>query len=847
MAYTLSKWMLLARWLSKLFSSIIRTKAFPQRLLESLNLNKDLPVVYILRNQSLTDFFVLDHHCRQSGLPRPHHYAPSVYPSDGSPTALYLRKTGLLQQQRQEALPLQFQQMMARSASQQRDIQIVPVSVFWGRNPGSEDKSLLKTLFFDSENGGRLHKIFLFLLNGRHVLCDFGKPFSLEELRSSPRPLDDEDAAKKLNRLLRVHFRRQREIVLGPQAYLQKDVVKKLLDSPPVREIIALEANKKGATLGKTRDRARTYAYEVTSRLSHNIFRFFDMILPRVFSRIYNDIEVVGIEKVRALAKDYELVYMPCHRSHMDYLLLGYVLYFHGLMSPHTVAGNNLNFWPVGPLLRRGGAIFIRRTFSGNVLYSKIVSEFVHYLIDAGFPICFYPEGGRSRTGLLLEPKTGILGMVLESHYRKVPRPIMLVPVFISYDKLMESKNYLKELGGNKKSKESFGQLLKAGKVLGSQFGNAYINFGEPIDLASHLDQRVQSTNEQEKIEPQGRRQLKSIAHSVMVHINQAAVINPSAIFSLILLATPKKALSLDHLLAIESILIKLAIAAAPQREYGPSTGVLSRETHGNPAMHHKASITTYQQFSATLPGLEKYLDLERFHHPTGDIIYAPGNKSGALHYYRNNIVHFFVLPSLITNLLRHNNGLSAEDLQEGCKILYRFFNERFFLTAQPAHFSQVVSALLQELVASKLVVWNYDSGLYQRPNILSNEYSFFKILCNIHGSQLERIGIYALTTIRYGAHSRLLHSALTAEYTLIATRLALLSESQDAADIPTNDAQIFLQTLANFSLVRLGQEQVIVNPSFIAIRHYFAALLSWEIASSFNPLDSSSTTTGIL
>jgi glycerol-3-phosphate O-acyltransferase len=415
--------------------------------------------------------------------------------------------------------------------------------------------------------------------------------------------------------------------------------------------------------------------------------------------------------------------------------------------------------------------------------------------------------------------------MVVESHYRKVDRPIMLVPVFISYDKLMEGKNYLKELGGKKKRKESLGQLIKAGKVLRTQFGNAYLNFGEPLELSSYLAPAPLDASFSNQTEIPWRSQLKHIAREVMVKINHAALINPSAIFSLILLATPKKALSIDHLIAIEGIFIRLAEAAAnPRHPEAPAEGP-------------PPSLKTYEKFSEALADLEKYLDLERFSHPSGDILYVQGNNSHSLSYYRNNIVHFFVLPSILANLLRHNNGLSKTQIIAGSTILYGFFNQHYFLENDPEDFGSTVASLLEVFTSSKLVVFDAEAELYLPPNILSDEFSYFKILCNIHGAELERIGIYALTIIRYGANSRIMLSALTAEYSLITTRLALLTETQDLVGLPDNYVQQFLHTLAGFNFVSLAQEHVIISPTLIAARSYFSALLSWEIASSFKSL----------
>jgi len=122
------------------------------------------------------------------------------------------------------------------------------------------------------------------------------------------------------------------------------------------------------------------------------------------------------------------IVYLPNHRSHIDYLLLSYFIYREGLAPPHIAAGANLNFPVVGPVLRRGGAFFLRRSFKGEPLYAAVFREYLHTMIAKGFPIAYFMEGGRSRSGWTLSPKGGLLGMTLESFMREHPRPLLLVP-----------------------------------------------------------------------------------------------------------------------------------------------------------------------------------------------------------------------------------------------------------------------------------------------------------------------------------------------------------------------------------------------------------------------------------
>lgn len=137
----------------------------------------------------------------------------------------------------------------------------------------------------------------------------------------------------------------------------------------------------------------------------------------------------------------------------MDYLLLTYVIYHEGMVTPHIAAGINLNFWPVGKMFRRGGAFFLRRSFAGNKLYTAVFREYLELLFNKGYSVKYYPEGGRSRTGRLIPPKTGMLAMTIQAMLKGVNRPVSIVPVYIGYENVMEVKSYLNELKGSKKKK----------------------------------------------------------------------------------------------------------------------------------------------------------------------------------------------------------------------------------------------------------------------------------------------------------------------------------------------------------------------------------------------------------
>ena len=141
--------------------------------------------------------------------------------------------------------------------------------------------------------------------------------------------------------------------------------------------------------------------------MSYPTIRALTFLLNWFWNRIYEGIELAGIDKVNAVSRTHSLIYVPCHRSHVDYLLLSFLLFHKGLMIPHIAAGDNLNIPILGRILRQGGAFFMRRSFSGDELYSQVFKEYLYQTCNRGHSIEFFPEGGRSRTGRLLSPKLG--------------------------------------------------------------------------------------------------------------------------------------------------------------------------------------------------------------------------------------------------------------------------------------------------------------------------------------------------------------------------------------------------------------------------------------------------------
>ncbi|MDX1803809.1 MAG: 1-acyl-sn-glycerol-3-phosphate acyltransferase, partial [Alcanivorax sp.] len=408
-----------------------RANALPNDTRE-LGLDSNTPIVYVLRDRSAADAAVADQSARRLGL------APAL-PGMNVGKAhlghsyfhLYRRKFSN-GRQRSAVSPARLERLIsALEENPEQDVQLVPVSVFWGRRPEKES-SLWRIMFSDNWSpAGFIKKFFIIVTQGRQLYVQFSRPLSLRQIVDECQSTTQ--AVRKTSRILRVHFRRQQEAAIGPDLSHRRTLSSSVVDTSAVRSAIRDEMARSGENEAKVTAQARRYALEIAADYSHTVIRFLELVLNWVWNRLYGGIRLYNLDNVTKVAGDHEVIYVPCHRSHIDYLLLSFVMYRNGLAPPHIAAGINLNLPVVGTILRRGGAFFMRRSFRDNPLYATVFSEYLHTITARGFSIEYFVEGGRSRSGRMLKPRTGMLAMTVRSFLRDARKPVAFVPVYIGY------------------------------------------------------------------------------------------------------------------------------------------------------------------------------------------------------------------------------------------------------------------------------------------------------------------------------------------------------------------------------------------------------------------------------
>ncbi|NIH15746.1 glycerol-3-phosphate 1-O-acyltransferase PlsB [Serratia symbiotica] len=730
--------------LNLLLKLLVRSKVIPSDPVRELGLDPSRPILYILPYNSKTDFLTLRTQCLEQDLPDPldlleidGRVLPShVFIHDGPRLFRYYTS-------KEESVKLFHDYLDLHRSNPSLNIQMLPVSVMFGRSPGREGQGTPHMRLLNS-----VQKLLAVLWLGRDSFVRFSNTVSLRHMASEY--VTDTAIAQKLARVARMHFSRQRLAAVGPSLPARQDLFNKLLASKAIEKAVKDEAHSKKISLDKAQKNAIVLMEEIAADFSYEAVRLSDRVLSWTWNRLYQGINVTNAERVRQLAQDgHEIVYVPCHRSHMDYLLLSYVLYHQGLVPPHIAAGINLNFWPAGPIFRRLGAFFIRRTFKRNKLYSTVFREYLGELFTRGYSVEYFVEGGRSRTGRLLEPKTGTLSMTIQAMLRGGTRPITLVPIYIGYEHVMEVGTYAKELRGATKEKEGLLQMLRGLRKL-RNLGQGYVNFGDPLPLTTYLNQNVPQWRESiDPIEAQRPSWMtptvNDLAEKIMVRINNAAAANAVNLCSTALLASRQHSLTREQLLEQLECYLQLM--------------------RNEPYAH---DVTVPVQTPDEL--LDHALSMNKFaveQDNIGDIIILPREQAVLMTYYRNNIHHLLVLPSLIATIVTHHRKVSRSELLRQIDLIYPMLKAELFLHYEKEQLAEVLQPLINEMIRQQLICGK-DEDLVLNPDRI-------RPLQLLAAGVRETLQRYAITMSVLSTNPSINRGALEKESCIIAQRLSML------------------------------------------------------------------------
>jgi glycerol-3-phosphate O-acyltransferase len=597
------------------------------------------------------------------------------------------------------------QELIAIQKTTDRPIYIIPQNMFFSRRPVRKNFGVLDFLLGGlNENPGSLRRLFLLISRSKNIFIEMCDPISLREFLSRPeiRDLSDDNQALALRRLLLSNVNRLRQRVTGPVIKSREEIKESIMGSHRLQtfvEELALNTDRQARDINRE---AYRYLDEIAADYSLNWIMTFDLVLNWMLKHIFDGIAIDQdhLEKLKQESERTQapMIFVPTHKSHLDYLILSYVLYHNHMACPHIAAGKNLSFWPLGPIFRGGGAFFMRRTFKGQKLYAKVFLEYIYKLLQEGFHIEFFLEGTRSRTGKMLTPKTGLLSILLEAYEHGACRDMIFVPVNIGYDRIIEEAAYVHESEGGEKTAENLPALINARKSLKTRYGKVYVNFNDPISLNDFLS-RTRTSLTGKSLDDK-KQFIDRLSRILINRIDDVTTVTPYGIVSSAILNSPQRRFTYNHLMAI----MDTYLACLRSMNARLSDSIMSDPNHA---------------FGLALDSFVQRKFIERLQIDTDQenpLYIVNESKRPAMEYYKNNCITFFI-PAAFTALaiLKLDAFEFAYlDIHKQFEFLRKFFINEFAMQADKSseYFTKKsISTFIEKsiLVPHKSIPGNYN------------------------------------------------------------------------------------------------------------------------------------------
>jgi glycerol-3-phosphate O-acyltransferase len=542
-------------------------------------------------------------------------------------------------------------------------VYIVPQLITYGRRREKENENIINILFGQSDHTSAMQRLITFLRYANKAIVIPAEAINLSEFMKENKNLYPGEMVQRLRGELVDRIDEEKTAMVGPALKSRDELIGMTLkDQDLIRYMENMSASGKTNYQRIQRDTKR-YLREIASDYNEMFIEIWDKVLTWLWNNIYDGVVVdqEGMVKIRNISKKMPFVIIPCHRSHIDYLLLSYVLYKHNIQMPFVAAGTNLLFFPLGYIFRKSGAFFMRRSFKGNPLYGEVFAKYLKVLLKEGLPLEFFIEGGRSRTGKMIMPKYGLLSMIIQAYQEGACEDLALVPVYIGYDRVIEEKSYLKELGGAPKAREKTTDLIRSSKVLRKRYGRVYLNIGEPIQMKPYLNALEKKFEDMALEERQSI--YRKIGYEIVLRIGNVSVVTPYALIAAGLLSHDRRGMSHNDLLTVLNSFydylahrqIRLAVTLANRRK--AIRDALELLDQGGLISRMGTEEEEEDEFEEIVYSLED-------------------DKRMNLEYYKNNILNYFLPISFVaTSILSNNNDvIPLTQIMED----YRFFKKLF-------------------------------------------------------------------------------------------------------------------------------------------------------------------------
>jgi glycerol-3-phosphate O-acyltransferase len=697
-------------------------------------------VVYVLRSLNAVDFLALDHLTKRFDLPRIHYvndlrlgvFNPlnrgiiqtligltrrSVQEQlaealdNGGSAALFLKRPpgmldvatgassgrGLSEGDEHLRSLLELQ----RRRPSDEPILLVPQVFVWTKRPDTHGTQWLDLALGPREWPSALRTIAQFLVHYRHVELRAGEPLDLASYLDGAEEATDAVHVRRIIYALLRRLERERRSVTGPAQPAPDRQRVQVLRSPRLQQTIAHLAGEREEDRNTLVRRASKMLREMQATPNGATIQALDVLLDRVFHRIYAGLEIdmEGLKRLRELARESSIVLLPSHKSHVDYLVMSFIMYENNLQLPMIAAGDNLSFFPLGPVLRRAGGFFIRRSFKGDKLYSVAVEAYVRRLLHEGHMLELFLEGGRSRTGKLLPPKTGLLSMIVDAALGVKNRSVRFVPVSIGYERIVETSSYEHETSGGEKQKEDATGLLKTTQVLRHKYGQITVQFGEALSLDG-VKHELGLAPESELTAATSRALVTRLANRTMDEINRVTAVSPGALTALAILSDRRRSVAHEELIVRCEKLVRVLHQMGAR--ITPRTAIRG-ELRAESIAEAVTLFVEADMLEVHFPGDTSEVNERRRERVRPGALYrAPERKRTHLDTSKNHIVHFLVERGLVALGLLHAPGPPADldTLRARVLRLSKLFKHEFRFRAD-ASFNQILENTLETMIAA--------------------------------------------------------------------------------------------------------------------------------------------------
>lgn len=668
----------LLRWL---FARFFDPVAFPREAEERLlQLSEEGTPLYVMRSGGVLNFLYFTWACAKRGLPVPtavvglppllHRFLAFLVSlpartgvegvvraaEAGESAMIFLRRPAFL---RSRGAPADdpFTELVALQRRLDRPLFLIPQILIFKRAPVRLRPGIRDVILGSAEVPGKIHTFVSFLANHRRSVVKVGLPIDLSALAQREAEATDAVVARKARGSLAVGLARELRAVVGPPLKPADRLIEETMRDRLLRAELDKEAKRSGKNRALVEKEAQRDLEGIAAKYSPAVLDGANTLGKWVFNRLYDGIFVdeEGLRVAAEKSKRAPLIVCPTHRSHIDYIAVTHVMVERGMTPPLVAAGSNLAFWPLGPFLRRAGAFFIRRGFRGDKVYAAVLAAYIRKLIRDGYNQEFYPEGGRTRTGRILQPKLGLLTMQVDAWIASSRQDLYFVPVAIDYARLIEAEAYGRELSGGEKVRESMKELLKAPKVLTRKWGQIHLQVDEPISLAEFAEKK--GFDPTRSTPPARKAFIRALGDRIAWGMGRVQTLTGSALVASALLGARREAESLPSLRERVELLGRLANATgrrlAPQAQDAFSEGI-------EPFL-----VGVLADFAR-----DGLLEVEAF---GGETWFRQKTSAAtALAFYRNNISQHFTYESLLSTVLLASPSLRLcreEALREAAKL----------------------------------------------------------------------------------------------------------------------------------------------------------------------------------